>query len=445
MKKLLLGSTALVAGGLMAAPAMAADPIKIGVGGYYTFYAMAGSIDSVYALNGSSAQFRGVSFIQEGELHFIGQTKLDSGTTVGLTVELEAHNVSAGAVGAVNQVDEAFLFAFGDWGRIEMGGRDSGAYRMYYGTPSALIGWGFFQHNHQYAWAGAGTGGGANKAYRGGIATTINPQMQDVNRINYFTPRFAGFQVGLSYTPKVNAGAASGSAGAGGVCGAQVNNGPACPTNDYSYQDGIDIGVNYLNKFGDFTVAAYGAFMYYHFVPGFAPNPAAANTATGANLTSWKQYVAGVQFGFAGFTIGGAIGWDNNGLGTNYFTHVDNDTRFYTAGVMYETGPWQLSAGWAGFRNTNGNGSLPLIAVSSVGGATAGAPATSALAFGGNPNAGALSFGAETVDKFEVGANYALAPGVKLVGGFMYYNISGPSALVNGNSWVALLGMDFRF
>ena len=50
MKKLLLGSTALVVGGVMAAPAMAADPIKMGVGGYYTFYALAGNIDSTYAL-----------------------------------------------------------------------------------------------------------------------------------------------------------------------------------------------------------------------------------------------------------------------------------------------------------------------------------------------------------------------------------------------------------
>ena len=45
MKKLLLGSTALVAGGLLAAPAMAADPIKIGVGGYYMFFVTAGSIE----------------------------------------------------------------------------------------------------------------------------------------------------------------------------------------------------------------------------------------------------------------------------------------------------------------------------------------------------------------------------------------------------------------
>ena len=108
MKKLLLGSTALVAGGLMAAPAMAADPIKIGVGGYYQFYALAGNIEGVYAptlLGGAGAttllrvartsvQYKGLQFIQEGEIHFIGQSKLDNGTTVGLTVELEGWNNS---------------------------------------------------------------------------------------------------------------------------------------------------------------------------------------------------------------------------------------------------------------------------------------------------------------------------------------------------------------
>ena len=82
--------------------------------------------------------------------------------------------------------------------------------------------------------------------------------------------------------------------------------------------------------------------------------------ATGANLTAWKQWVVGAQFGFAGFTVGGAAGYDNNGLGANYFTGVDNDTRFYTAGIMYETGPWQMSFMWAGFYNTNGNGNSNL-------------------------------------------------------------------------------------
>ena len=43
----------------MAAPAMAADPIKIGVGGYYTFYAIAGGIQSTYATNGSLGAVQG--------------------------------------------------------------------------------------------------------------------------------------------------------------------------------------------------------------------------------------------------------------------------------------------------------------------------------------------------------------------------------------------------
>ena len=102
MKKLLLGSTALVVGGMMAAPAMAADPIKIGVGGYYTFYALAGSIDPTFATNGSFTNYKGISFTQEGEIHFIGQTKLDNGTSVGLNVELEAWNPTSGTTGATN-------------------------------------------------------------------------------------------------------------------------------------------------------------------------------------------------------------------------------------------------------------------------------------------------------------------------------------------------------
>src|SRR5689334_5735267 len=146
MKKLLLGTTALVAGGVMAAPAMAADPIKMGIGGYYTFYGVAGNIDSTYAFNGSFTNYKGLTIMQEGEIHFIGQTKLDNGTSVGLTVELEGWNPNAGATGSVRTIDEAFLFAFGDWGRLEFVSRDQASYRLYYGAPSALHAFVFFQH-----------------------------------------------------------------------------------------------------------------------------------------------------------------------------------------------------------------------------------------------------------------------------------------------------------
>src|SRR5476649_744091 len=145
MKKLLLGSTALAVGGLIAAPAMAADPIKIGVGGYYSFFAIAGQVEGSYALNGTSIQYKANNIFQEGEIHFIGQTKLDNGTTVGVRVELEGWNPASSATNS--QIDEAFMFTFGDWGRVEFGGVDMAAYKMWYGSPSALINFGFGNPN----------------------------------------------------------------------------------------------------------------------------------------------------------------------------------------------------------------------------------------------------------------------------------------------------------
>ncbi|MBR2816434.1 MAG: porin [Reyranella sp.] len=460
MKKLLLGSTALVVGGLMAAPAMAADPIKIGVGGYYQFYAIAGGIDSTVAADGSFLKYKSLNFQQEGEIHFIGQTKLDNGTTVGLHVELEGWNPSGGTNGATRTIDEAFLFAFGDWGRLEFGGRDPASYRMYYGTPSALLGFGAIQHNTNFAWAN-GAVMANNKAWFHATTTTNAGQFQDGQGINYFTPRFAGLQIGVGYRPKANlgqqAGALSGLGSTGpsslgaGVCGFNdPTTAPNCPSMDYSWQDVFDVGVNYLNKFGDVTVALYGAFMYASFIPGMQPF-ATQNYSNGANLTSWKQWVVGAQFGYAGFTVGGAIGYDNNGLGSNYYTNVDNDTRFYTAGIMYETGPWQMSFNWVGSFNTNGNGSQTINSIApgtsamSTGAANTGVPGINANAFAPRGTPGSVNFGQESVQKFEVGINYALGPGVKLTGGGLYYAASGPSNAVSGNSWGLLVGMDLRF
>jgi outer membrane protein OmpU len=457
MKKLLLGSTALVAGGLLAAPAMAADPIKIGVGGYYQFFALAGNIEGSYAPDGTSLQYKGLQFIQEGEIHFIGQSKLDNGTTVGLTVELEGWNPNAGATGSVRTIDEAFLFSFGDWGRIEFGSRDQASYRMYYGAPSALLGFGFFQHNSSFAWTSSAMSN--NPAMGAATFFTIGGQFQDVNRVNYFTPRFYGLQVGVGYAPKINLAvnglASGGLAGAGpgtgsGICGfndATTANG--CPTNDNSWQDVFDIGANYLNKFGDVTVALFGAWMYASFVPSYNNVAASnANTVTGANLTAWRQWVVGAQFGIAGFTVGGSIGWDNNGLGNNYYTGGDNDSRKYAAAIMYETGPWQMSFGWGHVNTDNGNGARTITTVGQGGtsGLTLAAiPATSAGYFGTNPLAGAAVFGGYTADKFEVGVNYALGPGIKLVGGGIVWNVTGPVNGSQGQSWAAMLGMDLRF
>ena len=208
MKKLLLGSTALVAGGLMAAPAMAADPIKIGVGGYYQFFALAGSIEGVYAPDGTSIQYKGLQFIQEGEIHFIGQSKLDNGTTVGLTVELEGWNTASS-----QSSTSAVRFGPSDRRSVPVRLRRLGPPRSSVRAtrpPTACT-----TALRRRCWAGAsssttrrstGLAGAmlANPAQGAATFFTIGGQFQDVNRVNYFTPRFMGLQVGVGYAPKIN-------------------------------------------------------------------------------------------------------------------------------------------------------------------------------------------------------------------------------------------------
>ncbi len=166
------------------------------------------------------------------------------------------------------------------------------------------------------------------------------------------------------------------------------------------------------------------------------------------------MWAAGLQFGYKGITVGGSIGYDNQGMGSNYYTGVDNATRYASAGIMYETGPWQVSFQWQGAVNSNGNGSGTVQSIGSGTGlailntspntnvALSGTPGVNSTAFSG-PNA--LLFGAETANKFELGANYALGPGVKLTGGALINNQSGPSNAVTGNTWAILMGMDVRF
>ena len=115
---------------------------------------------------------------------------------------------------------------------------------------------------------------------------------------------------------------------------------------------------------------------------------------------------------------------------------------------MYETGPWQMSFGWGHVNTDNGNGASPLWTVAQGttsardlcrrGGSASGN-------FGTNPFAGAATFGGYVADKFELGVNYALGPGIKLVGGGILWNVGGPVNGTQGQSWALMMGMDLRF
>ncbi|MEX0922339.1 MAG: porin, partial [Rhodovibrionaceae bacterium] len=190
MKKLLLGTTAIAAASLIAGPAMAEDgKISLSVGGYYqnvvTFVSQDDSNADV-EFGGLSfeipidREFNPVNVRHEGEIHFKGETTLDNGLVVGFQAQLEA--ITQG-----DQMDETYLYFSGSWGRLIMGSENSAPYLMAYAAPYAGLGINspnFFLFSPPLG-TNAATSGYLNLA-------------SDANKITYFTPRFGGFQLGVS-------------------------------------------------------------------------------------------------------------------------------------------------------------------------------------------------------------------------------------------------------
>jgi hypothetical protein len=275
-------------------------------------------------------------------------------------------------------------------------------------TPSVLPGWGF--HDPTFANKGSGfsasNSGGRDRGTNPGQGASNSNNQGDAVKITYYTPVFAGFQVGISYVPAFTVTAPTATCFFRGGAG-NFNN---CPRNANDWHNGIDIAATYVNTFGDVSVALYGGYMTAGFDRGTAgptAPPVAADNASGR----YKSWATGAQVGFAGFTLGGGLGRDNNGL------RGDNATRWYTAGLKYETGPWQMSVGWWGGRNDDGN------------------------AVGGTQNAP----GRDKMDIIEVGVTYLLSPGIKLVGGFNTVLGSGQSKSEKADAWAFIFGTELRF
>jgi len=292
MKKQLLTTSALVAAGMLAAPGLAtaqtapaSQPIQITVGGYmYQFFSYVSQDDRN---NGSSATqatttARPAKFSSnhDAEIYFQGKTTLANGISVGIRVELEAATEA-------DQIDEAFAFVEGAFGRIEMGSTDNAAFKTSIHSPEAMT--------------GIAVGGGymlltgnlvANPTKSTHLSSPISATLplfndNDSERISYYTPRFEGFQLGLSYAPELTQDKHN---NAMGFWSSQNN----------SYHSGVAVGLNFTRAFGPIDIAASAGYTQYK-------KPETSGLmVTNATLSDPKAYLAGLQVGYAGFRLGGS-------------------------------------------------------------------------------------------------------------------------------------------
>jgi predicted porin len=333
MTRYLLGTTALVTVGVMAAASTAAaqtkvQPIQISVGGYMGEFVSYTSQDDRggAAFNQKLTQFDQWS---DKEIHFNGRTTLDNGLTVGFRIELE------GNTDASDQIDESYMFIEGRFGRLELGSLNNVQYRMGYNAPEAQT----------RPWSNEGNifnvlaNNTGSPLFDSMLGTTRSRFFDnDSEKINYYTPRFEGFQFGLSYIPN----------------SAQDRNGAPDPIST-AYSRGWAAAANFVRTFGAFDIAASAGYMTWQ---------KAAIGVTGSNDDP-SQYNFGLQVGYAGFKVGGSYGKIKDGRsgssGTNAAastagTGVNGvDGRAWDAGIMYTFGPAAVSLNYIDGRNDDGN------------------------------------------------------------------------------------------
>jgi len=308
MKKLLLGTTAIVGASFMASAAMAAPEVR--VGGFYNFQVGITSQDiegfgpSPGGVTTANPE-RGYGFLQDSEVIIRASDKLDNGLTWSAKIELEANSDE----NSNNSGDEVVLTLSGGFGQIFIGSEDGPVDTMKTGGKRAI--------------SDAGTGGIAGDFRAWLNWTTVTTRFwsnaadvrdtSDAVKIAYITPRLAGFQGGVSFSPDRDS--------EGRFRDVDNNN---------SDSSAWELGLNYDQKFGDFRVRAAG-------VAYLAEND---NT----QREDYRAWHLGAVVGFAGFNVG--AGYGTNGEGGLSKAATNGKVDGWDVAVGYNMGAWDFGLGY---------------------------------------------------------------------------------------------------
>lgn len=290
MKKVLLGTSALVGVALFANTASA--QITVRLGGTMEFQAGFLTDDLLDSLDPNDDAEDGYDFRTDTEVIVRADGKADNGLLYGAKIEIEA-----GGGGNDLDYDEAGMYVAGDWGRLEFGDDDGASDALSVFAPVVGIG----QIDGDFGEYGA-------------PGTVIKPlDTGDSTKVTYFSPRFAGFQAGVSFAPH------SGDQGDNVLLDEDDAAGGA-------FKDVAEVGAQYQTSFGQFAVVVGGGWTF-----GDA-KPIAGIPNSDGDLNSFG---GGVQVGWGGIQVGG--GYVQSDI-------PGDDQEGWNVGAAYETGPWGIAA-----------------------------------------------------------------------------------------------------
>jgi outer membrane protein OmpU len=311
-KKLLLGTTALIAAGVVVAGGVAQaaeEPITAGVGGYFRSAMGFVSQDNQDGEFANAAQ--SVALGNDIEISVSGSTTLDNGITAGFSAMIEGNGGDTGATGSA-ALDERFVFFRGSFGQIRVGQVESARQSMTNFAPSGNYNFGV--NTPFFIFGNPGNTTFFNvRTYDDGLGN------EDNIKLIYYSPTFNGFRLGASYSPGDNNNGQYGGNGADALGGLQNN---------------ASISAEFHQTFGDVNIGLMVGYETYNLetcnvaaggnaVSAVADPPAAGTTPSSIRTTADQNcddnpdsMQFGGSIGFGEWSIGGGY-LESDQIGNN--------------------------------------------------------------------------------------------------------------------------------
>jgi len=310
MKKFLLGTTGLVgAAVLFSSAASAAETPKVTVGGFIDFQAgiMSDDLDAAQ---------RGYGFRNDTEVNISVDAKTDSGLGYGAVIDLEA-DVTADADAQGLNASRTYIYLDGNWGRFELGSNNTSiealkvdATNIARGSGGIHGGWWYFANHPAAFGGGAYITSAALPQDHGSMFVAGGETTDNTTKITYYSPRFSGFQLGVSYSPD------------------GTDKGQTLTRTDAAagFGDIFDIGLNYENQWDEISLAA-----------AITGEWGDSDTSAVEDIGAWN---IGAALGYMGFHVAASYGdWDDSMMATA----GGGDSDYWTLGAAYDFGQFGAS------------------------------------------------------------------------------------------------------
>lgn len=322
-----------------------AGGLTIRLGGYFAFTGGYIQDDWDYARSrnsasgGNAAQSRSrYDFRNDAELNVFVDGRVSNGMTYGAVFELQMDNAAVGAGdGTTVSFDELYGYiGFDGLGTFRFGQEDSAASLLQVRAPASQALGGDAEWDEFIVQTGLW-----QSPY---ILSGINDG-SDATKIIYLSPQFAGFDFGLSYAPNAYEGERT-----------DIVNSTLAQRDRTNIENEMSAAVRYRGTFGPVGVIAG--------IGGMWASPAKQNgagVAYGAvgnpQAQSVYAYTGGLVLTGYGFSVGGEYTWgqyNGSSVGRTAMNAGLDNSQHYLLGASYTVGPLVFGAVWGQGWQSNG-------------------------------------------------------------------------------------------